>query len=135
MSLFLGLLDPARKTLTYASAGHSAPLWLRAGGTIDELPPTGPVLGPFPDATYRARGPVTLARGDAVVLFTDGIYEAQGPSDEMYGEERLQRSLVAHAAKTVNAQALLQGLYADLAAYTGARPLADDATCLVLRVT
>lgn len=134
MSLFLGLLDPAGKTLTYASAGHSAPLWLRAGGTIDELPPTGPVLGPFPDASYRMRGPVTLGKGDALVLFTDGIYEAKGPGEEMYGEERLQRSVVAHAGKTARAQQLLQGLYADLAAYTGARALDDDATCLVLRV-
>jgi serine phosphatase RsbU (regulator of sigma subunit) len=135
MSLFLGLLDPVAKTLTYASAGHSAPLWLRAGGRIDELTPTGPVLGPFPDATYRVRGPVALTKGDVVVLFTDGIYEAKGPGEEMYGEERLQRSVVAHAAKSTNAQALVQGLYADLAAYTGARALDDDATCLVLRAT
>jgi serine phosphatase RsbU (regulator of sigma subunit) len=134
MSLFLGLLDPAERTLVYASAGHSAPLWVRAGGRIEELAPTGPVLGPFPEVVYRANGPLTLETGDVLTLFTDGLFEAKGPNEEMYGDERLQRSVVAHATRTRRAAELLQGVYADLVKFCGTHKLDDDVTCLVLRV-
>ncbi len=133
MTLFLGIVDPRARSLWWASAGHVSLHW-RLGTGITELPGTGPALGTDPDATYRRGGPVDLLPGDAVVLCTDGIYEARGPSDEMYGEERLHASLAAHAARDPRARPVLDGALSDLGAFLAGRRPEDDVTLVVLRV-
>jgi PAS domain S-box-containing protein len=78
-TLFVGTYDVNQRTLTYASCGQEPGLILRkAADQVEELPPTGPVLGGFPGATFTAQV-VPLARGDVLALFTDGLTEA-GPS-------------------------------------------------------
>jgi PAS domain S-box-containing protein len=78
-TLFVGVYDVNERSLTYTSCGQEPGLILRkATGEIEELPPTGAVLGAFPDATFEERK-VKLASGDALALFTDGLTEA-GPS-------------------------------------------------------
>lgn len=142
MSLFLGVLDPAARTLTYVSAGHNPPLLARADGTLHELGKTGPALGVVDEPGYRLAEPVALRSGDVLLLYTDGLYEAHGPDAgppdaeeaEIYGEERLQDSLRRHNARAPSARALLEGLLGDLAAFVKGRPLDDDLTCLVLRL-
>jgi sigma-B regulation protein RsbU (phosphoserine phosphatase) len=133
MSLFLGVLDPKASTLRWVSAGHNPPIHWRRGAPLTELERTGPVLGVLPDVAYRQKGPLRLEAGDAVVLYTDGIYEARDASGEIYGEERFQASLAAHAARDPRARPLIRGLLADLEAFVGSRPFDDDITCVVLR--
>jgi sigma-B regulation protein RsbU (phosphoserine phosphatase) len=135
MSLFLGVLDPRTRTLAYVSAGHNPPLLVRRGGAIEELRRTGPLLGIMDGPVYRLSPPVALASGDVLVLYTDGIYEAQSAKEEMYGEERFIASLVRYAARGTKAQDVLEGTLGDLFAFTVGRPLDDDVTCLVLRAT
>jgi PAS domain S-box-containing protein len=78
-TLFVGAYDVNERTLTYTSCGQEPGLILRkATGDVEELPPTGPVLGGFPGATFE-EGVVPLACGDVLALFTDGLTEA-GPS-------------------------------------------------------
>ncbi len=78
-TLFVGAYDVNERSLTYTSCGQEPGLLLRKEtGEIEELPPTGAVLGAFPDATFEERK-VTLASGDVLALFTDGLTEA-GPS-------------------------------------------------------
>jgi sigma-B regulation protein RsbU (phosphoserine phosphatase) len=133
VSLFLGMLDPATRAFTWANAGHNPPLWIRPSGEIVELEGTGPVLGILPDVTYRAAGPVTLAPRDVVVLYTDGVTEGRDAAGDVYGEERFRESLRRRTARAGSAQEILDGLLADLSAFTGTRPPDDDVTCLVLR--
>lgn len=141
MSLFLALLDPATRTLTYVSAGHNPPLWVRRSGALTELGRTGPVLGVLDDAEFSLGGPIVLGEGDALVLYTDGIFEAHAPvapgapaeEADIWGEERFQRSVVAHAGRSPKAQDVLRGVLADLGAFVRERALEDDVTCLVLR--
>jgi serine phosphatase RsbU (regulator of sigma subunit) len=78
-TLFVGVYDVNERTLTYTSCGQEPGLILRKStGKIDELLPTGPVLGAFPDSTFEERQ-VLLASGDVLAVFTDGLTEA-GPS-------------------------------------------------------
>lgn len=133
VSLFLGVLDPIARTFRWVSAGHSS-VHVGAAGAVTELTSTGPVLGVLSDATYRVGGPIPLAGGDAVVLYTDGIYEAQSRTGEMYGEEeRLLPSIAAHVARVSGASALLDGILRDFRRHVGDAPVTDDVTCVVLR--
>ncbi len=135
MSLFVGILEPRTRRFSWVNAGHNAPLWVRPGRPPDELGPTGPVLGVVPDYAYRRSEAVVLEPGDAVFLYTDGLVEARDGSRALYGEERLQASLRAHALAYPSASGILSGVLADLATFVGTRPMDDDLTCLVLRVT
>jgi sigma-B regulation protein RsbU (phosphoserine phosphatase) len=133
VSLFLGILDPATRRLTWVNAGHNPPLHVRQDGTMTELTRTGLVLGVLPRVAYGVGGPVELGSGDAVVLYTDGVTEAKSPAGEMYGEDRFTASLRDAARGTAGARPLLDRLLGDLAAFTQGRAAEDDVTCLVLR--
>jgi len=73
--LFLGRFDARTKLMRYASAGHSA-AFIRRGMMVQQLPPTGPIIGMEHDSTYATRS-VTLRIGETVLLATDGLTEAR----------------------------------------------------------
>ncbi len=76
VTLFVGLYDTGTGTLTYISCGHEPALLRRAKtGVVEELTPTGAVLGAFPQATYQQQT-VSLSPGDTLALYTDGLSEA-----------------------------------------------------------
>ena len=128
-------IDPKARTLAWVNAGHNAPIRVRRGREPEELGPTGPVLGVIPGFAYRRQGPMALEPGDAVFLFTDGLVEARDRGSNLYGEERLTASLHAHALAHPDASGILSGVLTDLATFVGTRPMDDDLTCMVLRVT
>jgi serine phosphatase RsbU (regulator of sigma subunit) len=78
-TFFYGVLDGRTATFTYTNAGHNPPLLCRAGGELEELRAGGLLLGMLTDQDYEQET-VTLAPGDVVILFTDGITEAVGPA-------------------------------------------------------
>jgi len=135
MSLFLAVLDPQDRTLTYASAGHNPPLLLHADGRLEELDATGPALGIVAHTPYTLSEPHPLATGDALVLYTDGIFEQMDEARQLYGEERFRESLARRGAGAASAQAIVDGLLEDLDAFRGAKPQSDDVTALVVLVT
>src|SRR5262249_41934773 len=92
VSLAYAVLDPARGTLTYANAGHPAPVLLRRDGALRRLKRGGPVLGVVAGADYE-EGVLALHRGDRLVLVTDGITEASGAGAEELGDEGLLAGL------------------------------------------
>src|SRR5215212_1645885 len=87
------LIDPAARTLTYASAGHPSPLLRRRDGRLESLDERGVVLGFMPDAAYGTGEVRDLAAGDRVVFYTDGITEAARADDEFFGDRESQRLL------------------------------------------
>ncbi len=127
VTVFLGLLDPHTGQLTYASAGHPAPVHLGrdAGRPLDVA--YGPPLGTFTSA-YTA-GQTRLTADDYLVLYTDGVTEARRGA-AMYGEEHLIETIVG--LRGLSAQALADGLLRDVAAY--ATRLADDIQIVALRL-
>ncbi len=134
MTLFLAVLDPAARRLEYVSAGHNPPLVVRNGGVVEELKANGPLLGVVAPGNYAVADPVVLEDGDVVLLYTDGIFEAHNPANEIYGEDRLRDSLVKHVGNGSDADDVLNGVLADLLTFCEGRPNDDDVTSLVVRV-
>lgn len=131
-TLCYALLDPARRELLFASAGHLFPYVVGADGRLRELASTAYPLGVRADLeihTARER----LEPGDTLVLLSDGIVEARPEgSAELFGFERLEASLRRHAGRSV--EQVRDGLLADVARFTGPSPREDDQTLLVLRI-
>jgi serine phosphatase RsbU (regulator of sigma subunit) len=125
---FLGVLEPATGRFRYANAGHNPGLLVRASGEVEQLLATGTPLGVLPAASYEA-AEVTLAGGDTLVLYTDGIVEATDPDDEEYGLERLIEAVLRHRGQDL--ERLARGLDADLEAFVRGTPFADDRTLVL----
>jgi len=88
-AMFWSQFDPDTKLLHFINAGHPPPLLFKANRRpMLRLHQAGPGLGVFPNATYH-QSSVSLEPGDLLVIYSDGIVEASGYSDETFGEERL----------------------------------------------
>jgi sigma-B regulation protein RsbU (phosphoserine phosphatase) len=113
------VLDTETGELTYSNAGHYPAILVRGDGRAERLPAGGPVLGVFPDSPYE-QGQVSLAPGDRLVLFTDGITEAHAAdrtSEEEFGEDRLVQFTIDH--RGCSAPALQARLTDAVASFTG----------------
>jgi serine phosphatase RsbU (regulator of sigma subunit) len=121
--------------LRYANAGHCLPLVLRSGSRAPErLPKGGTALGVLADLSLQEHT-TTVAPGDSLILYTDGITEAFSPRGELFGERRLLR-VMQRSVQTRNgcsAQALLETLLASVQTFTKNAPASDDLTAVVLR--
>ena len=125
-------LDPARRMLTYASAGHPPILLLRANGEIESLEEGGLVLAFTPDAPYSAAS-VPVNPGDRLLLYTDGLLEAADLRGAFFGDARLFESLRKTAA--LDLPAFLAHLISDLNAWRGPNALlTDDATLVAIEL-
>lgn len=133
VTAFYGIYDPAQRTLTYASAGHNPPRLKRcADGTLDSLNGASALpLGIAPEMTYCERT-YRLLPGDQLVLYTDGITEAQNEHGELFGLSRLDRVLEDCAA---DASDLLESVLAALKEFTGGHAIHDDRTLLVAKIS
>ncbi len=89
-TLFLAVLNPDGRGLSYASAGHNPPLLLRANDQSEWLKPAGTPLGMFPDMVYPVMD-VVLGANDLIVSYTDGITEAVDRHDVEFEEKGLER--------------------------------------------
>jgi phosphoserine phosphatase RsbU/P len=88
ITFFYGMLLIAERRLVYVNAGHNPPILVRADSSVACLEAGGPVLGIFSDAGYD-QGEVRLEPGDIVLIYTDGVTEAQNSAEQEFGEERL----------------------------------------------
>ena len=123
-------LDLRTRKLTYTNAGHCAPIVLHADGKIERLEAGGAVLGVFPKWPYQ-QAEVSLAPGDRLLLFTDGITEASNARDEEFGEERLIQ--LAAALRDRGAHELKNRILQTISSFTGGHAH-DDATVVVVAV-
>ena len=156
VTVFYGVLDPASGTLTYANAGHNPPYLFRAASRrasthpesanlngsdasdeVQELNNTGPPLGlrMFKDITWE-RQEIQLAPGDVLVLYSDGITEAQDRKEELFDEERLleviQANLDSPALQGPSAADIQDAILAEVHTFMGDAPQWDDITLMVL---
>jgi len=129
VTFFCGVLDADSRTFRYCNAGHPYPI-LVSGGALRTLDQGGAVLGVLPAWTYQDSS-VDLSSGDRLLLFTDGITEAEGPRGEEFGMEKVAAFAKAHAANS--AASMNQQLLAQVTEFCGAQ-FRDDATLLVLAV-
>jgi sigma-B regulation protein RsbU (phosphoserine phosphatase) len=127
---FLADLEPDARTLTYVSAGHNPPILRRASGQIERLEAGGLPLG-IARSGRHDYGKTTLKSGDLLVIFTDGVVEAQNGAGEEYGEPRLLELLSSLPASSAGDD--LSRLMASVDIFVGTARQHDDITCLVLR--
>jgi len=113
------------------NAGHPSPLVVRASG-IETVESTGLPLGMFSSEQFGTTR-LHLDPGDALLIFTDGVVEAEDAAGTQYGVERIAR--VATGAHSLEPAALVDSCSRDLAAFVNGRPYADDVTMMALRRT
>jgi serine phosphatase RsbU (regulator of sigma subunit) len=115
--------------LRYVNAGHCPPLLVRAGGGIQQLDATGLPAGMLEEAEYEARD-VTLRPGDMLVLYTDGLTEAEDPDGVPFGEGGLLEVVQAHAAG--GCRALHDALEQAVTRFAQGTVQKDDMTLMVV---
>jgi sigma-B regulation protein RsbU (phosphoserine phosphatase) len=117
--------------LTYVNGGHEPPLFLRSGQPAAHLKATGLAVGAMPDATYRAES-VIFRPGDYLVLYTDGVTDADDLAGVHFSKQRLV-SIVSEIG--ADAQTLVDNIIAALSVHVGKGSPADDVTLMVIRKT
>jgi phosphoserine phosphatase RsbU/P len=128
---FFAEFNPASRALAYIRAGHNVPILRRASGAFERLEEGELPLGINPGTRFPS-GSATLAPGDLLVIFTDGVVEAVNERDQEFGEARLLDVLRTGPAES--AAATLQRLTSAIDAFAGSARQHDDITWLVFRV-
>jgi serine phosphatase RsbU (regulator of sigma subunit)/CHASE2 domain-containing sensor protein len=133
-TLFCGVLDLSSGTLAWCNCGHPPALVLRAGGeAFEQLRKCGPPLGIMEGVAYKAAGAITLAPGDMLFLYTDGVTEAENRTEELFGGERLEAAL--REARGKPARAVVEHVAAQVTAFADGAPQSDDITCVAVVVS
>ncbi len=127
-TVFAGLLDPSSGTVQFANAGHTHPIWIRPSG-VEALRTTDMVVGLFPQAEYRDQS-MHLDERDVLLLFTDGVTEAENVQGEELGHDPVLE--MAKGWHGLAAAKVVENLEKEVLAFAGANPLGDDVTILAL---
>jgi serine phosphatase RsbU (regulator of sigma subunit) len=130
ITLFCGMFDPATGRLAWVNAGHLPPLVRRADGRLERLSNGGVALGLTDDARYAA-AEIHLAPGDTLLLYSDGITEAESPSGAAFDEAGLEAVLASRPDAT--APDLAAALLAAVTHHAQDHKFADDLSVVVLR--
>jgi len=130
VTLFIATLDPVTGQLTYVNAGQNPPLLRRAGGAYERLRDGGIALGMSARATYTA-GRAELRQGDVIVMYSDGVTEAEDAVGRPFDETGLQQ--VVDGRGWGSAKELGWATFAAVEHHTEERRLLDDLTVLVAR--
>jgi serine phosphatase RsbU (regulator of sigma subunit)/pSer/pThr/pTyr-binding forkhead associated (FHA) protein len=128
VTLFLGRLDTKKGTVEYANAGHTPPLLLRSSG-IEELSETDLLLGVVTNAVFINRT-LQLEKGDSLIMFTDGVSEAEDGDWTDFASSHIAQSLATmHGA---SASDITKTIEDAIVGHVGDAPLADDVTLVVV---
>jgi serine phosphatase RsbU (regulator of sigma subunit) len=130
VTAFAGILDLRNGHVDYVDAGHEPPLVRGADGSVQKLDKAGNiVLGLMPEYPFSGGG-LDLARGDNLVLYTDGATEAMNAAHEPYGADRMENSVSQAGA---SAASVIEVLLDDIRGHAGEARQSDDITLLAIR--
>jgi serine phosphatase RsbU (regulator of sigma subunit) len=129
-TVFLAQIDCETGAVAYCNAGHFPPILLRASGQVELLETGGPLLGAIEHANF-VRANLTLAPGDTLLAYSDGVLECRDAAGEEFGLDRLIAAL--RRAIQPAAQATLMVLLAALQDFADGGPLCDDLSLTVLQ--
>lgn len=130
VTLFIAELAPATGILRYINAGHNPPLVGHADGTIEQLSSGGFPLGILPAAEFEV-GEIALRSGEALVIYSDGVSEANNSREEEFGMERL--SSVVKDNLNASAAGIRDKVESALSAFTETAPANDDITLVIVK--
>ena len=129
-TLFCGVIDVPSRTMTYCNCGHNPPLVLRRGeSTFEPLRNCGPPLGIVDDISYVPRS-IALAPGDMLLLYTDGVTEAETSQSAQFGMKRLEQTILetrGHPARSV-----VEHVIKRVAEFAKGARQSDDITCVAV---
>jgi len=133
-SVFFGVVDSSRRTMSYASGGHEAAAICVPGAKPRLLDPTAPLIGVFDDQHHLFKqAHVELPPGSILVATTDGITEARSPEGEFFGVDGFLSVVEEYADAPT--EAIVQALLDRSAAHAGSRAIRDDIAVLAARFT
>ncbi len=133
ITMFYMKYHVATRQLLYANAGHNHPLLLRQGEkTCKELDAEGLILGVKNEVIFEEKS-LSLEKGDMVLLYTDGITEAQNKQGEFFGVERLTDLFVAHSESSP--QCVIDMVVKELRDFCQSSSFNDDISMVVLKIT
>lgn len=130
ITLFYGVYTPATGGLTYVNAGQNPPLLRRADGTIERLQGTGIALGMFEGSTYEAVE-THISPGDMLLMYSDGITEAENPAGVPFEESGLEHFVAARGEETP--ASLAPAILRAVEAHARDSRFTDDLTILILK--
>ncbi len=132
ITLFYVKYDPVTRTLTYSNAGHVLPLVAHATGTsCDQLDAEGLILGVRKEVHFEEKQ-LQLQKGDILLLYTDGVTEAQNAAGELFGSGRLCTILQRNRA--LGPREIIDTVLREVSAFAGTSTLPDDVAMIVLKV-
>jgi sigma-B regulation protein RsbU (phosphoserine phosphatase) len=133
-ALCLLVLEPDRKSVTFANAGLVRPVLIDADGPRSlEAAGSPHALGMVPETDYK-QAVFTVGRGDVLLLQTDGLTEAQDHGRDFYGEERLIRVLRSLDMKSLTSRQIRDALLGDVRRFVGSAAQHDDMTVVVVKI-
>jgi len=131
VTLFYAIVDTRDGSVTYANAGHNPPCLLRADGGVEPVPTTGGIALAVAENMAFREGTLTLAPGDGLFLYTDGITEACAPDGTLFGDARLAEALRGIGTQPV--RDIPASIIARIKEFEAGGAQADDITCLMAR--
>lgn len=127
-----GVLDAGLRVFTFTNAGHNPGILLRADGRVVYLQALGTALGIFPDAVYEERV-LGLARGDILLLYTDGVTDAVDREGNSFEMERLVESLKVAQSRGASARDIVDSVCKSVTDFADPDSATDDFTMVVVR--
>ena len=125
------LINDKHGLCVYVNAGHPNPILYRAKtNTTESLESTGNVIGPFPDQAFQSEG-IMIAKGDVLLLFTDGVTETMDASGSQYSEKRLVDKLLEF--KQESAKDIARLVLEDVQKFSAKGKYSDDRTIVVVK--
>ncbi len=129
VTMLAAVIDPESGSLSFANAGHPLPLIRMADDTVRELGEPGALpLGAMADTAFHEIS-ATLEAGSCVLFYTDGLDEAHNAQKDLFGKERIVKTMIDGGS---GAQAILDSLLAELARFTASEPQSDDLTLVTI---
>ncbi len=131
VTAFYGILDPKTWRLKFANGGHLPPYLVREGGEVRSVETGGGVVLGFEHGVPYEADSLSLEKGDALFIYTDGLTEAFDSERNPFSEERLIDCLLENRA--LSAHALTDNVFAFVSGHTDGAPQSDDITSFVIK--
>ena len=131
VTLLYGVYDPSTNLFSYANGGHNRPLLFKADGSVSEIEAvSGIALGVLSGCDFEDQS-VALAKGDVLLMYTDGVNEAERADEELFGMERLETVWDGNPPPN-DAKEITREVFARVAEFVEGNIASDDITCLAL---
>lgn len=133
VTLFYGLFNPRDRLFRYANAGHNSPIVFRADGSVEDLATSNGIALGIVQSEQFNENTIKLNKGDVVVMYTDGVNEAETEDEELFGMDRL-KDVFGGNPPPLDAKKVIDVVFASVRDYVGDYPQSDDITCVAFCV-